>query len=250
MVEHELPKLETRVRFPSPALLLRGYMKIFYLVTKISFCLLFFVFLSGCATVRTMEDFGVSKPIVFKGKGIYHKVKKGESLWRIAKTYDVSLQDIISANNIPNAAQVEENQLIFIPGASAIKEIFLDNEKSQEEFIWPAKGRIVRYFDERNGVHVNKGIDIEPQEETVRAARTGIVVFADYLSGYGQTVVLDHQDGFYSVYAQNAKPLVKLGDRVLKGDPLFKLERIDEMAYLHFQIRKKTQEDNPLFYLP
>ena len=84
----------------------------------------------------------------------------------------------------------------------------------------------------------------------VKAARTGRVVFADYLSGYGYTVILDHLDGLYSVYARNSKLLVKLGELVLRNRNIAQIGRSGNLAYLHFQIRKKSIEDNPLYYLP
>ena len=86
--------------------------------------------------------------------------------------------------------------------------------------------------------------------DMVKAARTGRVVFADYLSGYGYTVILDHSDGLYSVYAKNSKLLVKLGESVLRSKDIARVGRSGSLAYLHFQIRKKSIEDNPLYYLP
>ena len=64
--------------------------------------------------------------------GVYHKVDKGETLWRIAKTYDVSVADIVSSNNIPNVAQIEKNQLIFIPGATALRKVVIEEEERTE----------------------------------------------------------------------------------------------------------------------
>ena len=183
--------------------------------------------------------------------GVYHKVKKGQTLWRIAKTYDVSISDIIGTNNIPNAAQLEENQLLFIPGAYAAKDIIFDRKASEDEFIWPINGKVVGFFHNKLGNHINKGINIRAQEgQIVRASKTGYVVFADDLPGYGKTVILGHTDGYYSVYGQNAEILVKLGALVVKNTPIGKIGRSERMAYLHFEIRKNAIEDNPLHYLP
>ena len=110
----------------------------------------------------------------------------------------------------------------------------------------------IKYFHQRQkngGIH--KGISIQAQAgDTVRAARTGRVVFADYLSGYGQTVILDHLDGLYSVYARNSKLLVKLDELVLKNSGVAEIGASDHLVYLHFEIRKNSVEDNPLYYLP
>jgi murein DD-endopeptidase MepM/ murein hydrolase activator NlpD len=61
---------------------------------------------------------------------------------------------------------------------------------------------------------------------------------------------LDHSDGFHSVYANNSKLLVALGELVLKNGTLAHVGHSRNLAYLHFQIRKKSVEDNPLYYLP
>ena len=204
------------------------------------------MYLAGCATVSP-------KPPILKPTqpGVYHKVKKGQTLWRVAKTYNIPISDIIRINNIPDVAKVEENQLIFIPGATSVKEVILSKEDIQKDFIWPVNGKIINYFREHKGSWVNKGIDIQAQEgDTVKASRSGSVVLADYLPGYGYTVILDHGDGFYTVYGHNAHLLVKLGDAVPRNAPIAQVGSQSDLAYLHFQIRKNGIEDNPLYYLP
>ena len=214
-------------------------------------CSVLVVFNAGCVTVETQEEVSIRDFPEIKRKGVYHKVKAGETLWRIAKTYDIPIRDIIRTNNIPKTAKIEKNQLVFIPGVGTVKEIFLDVDKAQNEFIWPIKGKVIRYFHHRRDGQVSKGIDIRAQEgDMVKAARTGRVVFADYLSGYGYTVILDHLDGLYSIYAKNSKLLVKLGELVLRNRDIAQVGRSSGLAYLHFQIRKKSIEDNPLYYLP
>ena len=77
-----------------------------------------FVFLlAGCATSEYPMQ------VTHQRKGIYHKVKKGETVWRLSKTYDVSIDDIIVANNIRNVSSVKVNQKIFIPGARQKQEV-------------------------------------------------------------------------------------------------------------------------------
>jgi len=207
--------------------------------------------ITGCVSLQTQEEIAVlerAKPI---RQGIYHKVQKGETLWRIAQTYGVSVSDIARNNNIPKAAKIERGQLVFIGGATKVLDIASGADYSNNEFIWPIKGKVIQYFHERYGNAVNKGIGIKARVgDEVKASRTGRVVFADYLSGYGYTVILDHSDGFHSVYANNSKLFVKLGELVLKNSVLAHVGYSRNLAYLHFQIRKKSIEDNPLYYLP
>jgi murein DD-endopeptidase MepM/ murein hydrolase activator NlpD len=214
------------------------------------------VTLAGCATVRTVTPATPSvtstptKPTV--PSGIKHKVRKGETLWRIAKTYGVSIDDIIQANAIPNAASIERDQLILIPGVSAAKDVkVVPPSEKDVDYVWPVKGKVIAYFNEHKRGVANDGIDVSAVEgELVRAARDGRVVLADRLSGNAYTVILDHGDGFFTVYAHNERLMVKLGDYILKGDKLAQVAREGSQAYLHFEVRRGEKPTNPLFYLP
>ncbi len=222
---------------------------------KILFFVSFLGFVTGCATTEyrplPLPPPGVA-PVV-KKQGVYHKVARGQTLWYIAESYGVSLKDIIDSNNIPNAGAIEVDQLLFIPGVKEVKDISLhavDNNKN--EFTWPVKGKVVVYFnDSLGGNAFSRGIDIQTQAgESVKAVREGEVILADYMSGYGQTVMIDHKDGFVSVYAHNARLLVKLGDHVYKGDPVALVGPIGTGVFEHFEIRRGGQATNPLYYLP
>ena len=194
----------------------------------------------------------VAAPVV-KKEGVYHKVVRGQTLWQITQVYGVSIKDIIDSNNIPNGSALEVGQLLFIPGAREVKVISEHNvDNNKNAFIWPLMGKIVLYFDDPiGGGNVSHGIDIQAQAgDTVQATREGDVVLADYMSGYGQTVMVDHKDGFISVYARNTKLLVKLGDHVYKGDAIAQVGQIGGRVVEHFEIRHGSQATNPLYYLP
>lgn len=226
---------------------------------KILFFGLGLIFLGGCASTEyhpmpTPESEAASAQATSSQKiGVYHKVVAGQTLWQIAQIYGVNIQDIISSNNIPNGTSLEVGQLLFIPGATEVKnaaEPQEDNNKGQ--FIWPLHGKVVVYFDDPIGAAtLSHGIEIQGQPgDTVKAAREGDVVLADYMSGYGQTVMIDHKDGFISVYARNARLLVKLGDHVFKGDPIAEVGALGGRVVEHFEIRRGSQAMNPLYYLP
>lgn len=185
-------------------------------------------------------------------KGVYHKVQRGETIWRIAKAYQVGIDEIVRSNNIPNAANVEENQLVFVPGADAVKKIIIDKDDlNKNEFIWPVKGKIITYFGDSNRGQFYRGILIQAQDgDSVHAARDGQVVFADYLQGYGYAIILDHLDGYFTVYARNSALASKLGEYVPKGHPIANVGKRGDAASLHFEIRRNSQAQNPLYYLP
>ena len=203
--------------------------------------------MGGCATTRELPT-TVAPP---RGKGVNHKVHKGETIWRIAQAYNVSIDEIIKSNNIPNVAKVEENQLVFIPGADTVKTIEVEEDSYKKEFIWPLKGKVISYFGDRQGTQLNKGITIQASPgDVVCATREGRVIFADALVGSGQMVVIDHEDGFLSVYSQNASLLVAYNDHVEKGMPVARVGKIGNLVSLHFEIRKHSVAENPLYYLP
>jgi len=216
------------VRFPSLAL-----------------CILL-IGIAGCATAPSTT----LPPKVEGIPGIYHKVEKGQTLWRISKMYNIDLDTLIKINRIPDSANIEIGQLILIPKTQ--KQIFAPVISGPEEdFMWPAKGRVTAAFGSINANILNKGVNIQPYENTdIFASRSGRVVFcAANFKNYGKTIIIDHGDGFASVYSGNTQLFVSPGDSVRKGAVIAKLDTSGNKPYLHFEIRKGHIAQNPKFYL-
>lgn len=125
---------------------------------------------------------------------------------------------------------------------------------SKDMFAWPIKGDIVSFFGARTGRVMNKGIDIKAWEGmNVRAARTGRIVYCNsYFKGFGKTLIIDHGNGYQTVYAYNSDILVKVGDEVRQNDIIAKAGRTGRAKEptLHFEIRRDGEPQNPYFYLP
>jgi len=121
-------------------------------------------------------------------------------------------------------------------------------------FIWPVRGQIISPFGAKVDRVINKGIDIRAEEgSSVRAARAGRVVYCDSrLKGFGKTVILDHGDGFQTVYSYNSEILVNVGDTVSRNDVIAKAGRTGRAKEpcLHFEIRKNSGPQDPQRYLP
>ena len=219
-------------------------------------------FLTGCATrgyvpppkeTRATAGIHPAKPLV--SYGIYHRVEKGQTLWRIAKTYNVDMEKIVKVNRIPNIANIEVGQLIFIPGVMESLNIeSMDMQKEKTDFIWPVKGKLISSFGSRYGNTTNKGVDIQTEiGADVFAARNGKVAFCgNNLRGYGKTIIIDHGDGFSTIYACNSQILVKVGEEILQNKLIAKVGTTsrDKLPLLHFEIRKGHRPQNPLYYLP
>jgi murein DD-endopeptidase MepM/ murein hydrolase activator NlpD len=177
--------------------------------------------------------------------GIYHRVEKGQTLWRISKIYDLDLDEIVRVNHIPDAANIEVGQLIFIPSKLTEARSMPDRHSSVEDFIWPLKGKVTVSFGQPFNNMVNKGINIQSNSSDVAASRSGkVIFFNEHFGGFGKTIIIDHGDGFSTVYAMNSEVFIKIGDYLQKGDLLGKANN------LHFEIRKGHVAQNPLFYLP
>ena len=206
--------------------------------------------LSGCATTSRTPSHVVRSTT----DGAYHEVTKGQTLSSISKAYDVPLDKLIKANRLPDASKIEVGQLIFVPGKSADKSMVTHPKMSKtESFIWPIKGKVISYFGSTSNLVQNKGIDIETmRDRNIVASRSGKVSFvSDNLEGYGKTVIIDHPEGFQTVYAYNSKNLAVLNSYVTQGDIIAKTGDTGraKIPTLHFEIRKNHKAQNPFYYL-
>ena len=120
-------------------------------------------------------------------------------------------------------------------------------------FTWPARGYIITPYGAKIDRVLNKGIDIKVEEgSNIRAARSGRVVYCDARQkGFGKTVIIDHGNGYQTVYAFNSEILVKTGDAVGQNDAIARSGSTGRAAEpsLHFEIRKNGMPQNPIVYL-
>jgi lipoprotein NlpD len=139
------------------------------------------------------------------------------------------------------------------PTAKAPLDAVPDNNPVQGIFIWPVKGKVLNKFGTQ-GQKVYKGIEIAvPKGSAVVAAASGKVIYSgNAIPGYGNLVILEHSDSFFSVYGFNQKNLVKMNDHVGQGEKiaLSGLPPSGQSARLHFEIRKGKSAVNPILYLP
>jgi lipoprotein NlpD len=116
-------------------------------------------------------------------------------------------------------------------------------------WIWPGKGNVIAGFDEVK----NKGVDIAGASgDAVLAAAEGKVVYAGAgLRGYGNLIILKHNNTFLSAYAHNKALLVKEDQTVKKGQKIAEMGDSDaERVKLHFEVRRQGKPVDPLKYLP
>ncbi|MEX0830535.1 MAG: peptidoglycan DD-metalloendopeptidase family protein [Nitrospirales bacterium] len=124
-------------------------------------------------------------------------------------------------------------------------------------FLWPAKGKVVSFFGRQkhptfDTYVTKKGIEIQAREGSpIHSVSSGKVVYADWLKGYGLVVIVDHTNGFYSLYAHASKLLVAEGNAVTLGQMIGHTGEtgVTEDDTLYFELRKGTTPIDPLKWL-
>ncbi|MEW6608872.1 MAG: M23 family metallopeptidase [bacterium] len=207
-------------------------------------------------------------------KGVYHKMEKGQTLWRIAKTYGVSVEELIRINRIGDITNIRIGQQIFIPGASEVLKVDMskpipppvdtvivqvsappEGPRNQiaSSFIWPLEGKIISGFGPR-GNSMHNGIDIKADLGTpIRAAADGVVTYSQSTyRGYGNAIIITHEDDWTTVYAHNSVNLVKEGQKVRQGEIIGKVGQTGNAStpHLHFEVWKGFIAQDPCIYLP
>jgi murein hydrolase activator len=122
---------------------------------------------------------------------------------------------------------------------------------------WPVEGPLLTKFGMQRhpqfGTMVfRRGIEIEAREgQAVRAVEGGQVAYADWYRGYGKLVILDHGNGFYTLYGNLSKLDLKKGDRVSRGQAIGLAGETGSLkgAKLYFEIRRRGEAEDPLLWL-
>jgi len=121
-------------------------------------------------------------------------------------------------------------------------------------FRWPVRGRVIATFGQKPNGQRNDGIDLAvPQGTEVRAAEDGVVAYAgNELKGYGNLVLIRHENGFVTAYANASDILVKRNDHVHRGQVIAKSGQTGGVSVpqLHFEIRKGSAPVDPSQFLP
>ena len=218
------------------------------------------------------------------GKPGYYTVKPGDTLIRIGLDSGHNFRDIVRWNNLENPNLIEvgqvlrivpptsDNPLVFTrpgtsgtattttaavpgrPASSASSTVATSNPQpgsSDEDiaWIWPAQGKLIAGFDEVK----NKGYDIDGKTgDAIIAAGDGRVVYAGAgLRGYGNLIILKHNNTYLSAYAHNQTLLVKEDQTVRKGQKIAEMGNSDaDRVKLHFEIRRQGKPVDPSKYLP
>jgi len=221
------------------------------------------------------------------GKPGYYTVQRGDTLTRIALEHGQAWRDVARWNNLGNPDVIEVGQVLRVspPGASvdspgvvvrpvaaaaapaasrtataaapsaptsAVPPSSAPSQNTVAEdigLVWPAQGQVIAGFDEAK----NKGIDIAGKlGDPVLAAADGQVVYAGAgLRGYGNLVIVKHNNTYLTAYAHNQRLLVKEDQKIRRGEKIAEMGSSDaDRVKLHFEVRRQGKPVDPAKYLP
>nr|MBC7244903.1 M23 family metallopeptidase [Chloroflexota bacterium] len=192
--------------------------------------------------------------------GVYHTVVKGDTLESIAEKYKVRVEDITSyeGNYLQEPYTITVGQKLIVPGGRKPYQVrhvvawsgpIPENAKrGTGKFGWPVSGYITQRYSE-----VHPAVDIGVPEGTpVKAADSGyIAVVGRSDTGYGRYVLIDHGNGFQTVYAHLSVIYVEVGHSVGKGQTIGLSGNTGKSTgpHLHFEIKLNGVRRNPFIYL-
>ncbi|RLB37584.1 MAG: hypothetical protein DRH12_14130 [Deltaproteobacteria bacterium] len=198
--------------------------------------------------------------------GAYHRVCDGDTLAKIAKKYEVEVEDITGCpfNNVHSDADLQVGVHLLVPGGRKpyVPVVFrptytgpfpADAPRGTGQFIWPAQGRLTDLFGYvRNRWHT--GIDIANSQGThVFAADRGYVRQAGWTKmGYGVLVIIDHGNGYWTYYGHLSAVWVSAGQYVEQGQWVGNIGNTGRSTgpHLHFEIRRNKEPTDPMGLLP
>jgi len=214
-----------------------------------------------------------------------YTVSPGDTVYSIARRHGATVGDIVTMNRLSDPYTIHVGETLLVPpvasrtasrssssrSSSSTSRSSSSSSKSASSssgssssraaakppsakppsggFEWPVSGKVISsYGPKENGLH-NDGVNIAAPEGTpVRAAQSGVVVYAgNELKGYGNLLIVRHSGGWMTAYAHNSKLLVSRGAEVKKGQAIAAVGSSGNVTspQLHFEIRRGKNAVNP-----
>jgi len=177
------------------------------------------------------------------------KVVKAEKITPSIKQSGAKPDSAVNQTKIVNNNTKETTKISSDPS----KQLPKIASRSSAKFSWPVRGKILSQYGPKNAGLVNDGINISaPLGTPVKAAENGVVAYAgNEVKGMGNLIIIQHSDGWMSVYAHLDSMNVKRGTKVMVGQNIGKIGMTGKVdaPQLHFEIRKGTKSYNPIQYL-
>lgn len=238
-------------------------------MTRVLLLLILSVGLAGC-----FDDSGMGAPVVNawqqpQSKNDFYRVREGDTLYSIAWAFGLDYRSLASNNGLtppyriapgqelsmsakvtalPNT-RAKPNKVVRQP-KKAVRPVVRHVGAPVSLWRWPARGKLVSRFNAK--LLGRSGIDIAGRlGAPIRATAGGVVVYSGAgVRGYGNLIIVKHNESYLSAYAYNQRLLVPQGARVVAGQKIATMGRNRAgRVMLHFEIRRDGRPVNPLTYL-
>ena len=224
-------------------------------------CVIVFLFCSGIAGAREKVLIDNAEIQEYKGRiGKWVMMGSGGALIQVAREFGSAADEVYAINENP-ARKMSQGTYVFVPfsenhleklSARGITRSAI--ETSDDEFIWPIEDvkNISSVLGLRGG-RFHSGMDIPAQRgKPVAASMEGRVIASSYMSGFGNTIDVEHRNNFFTRYSHLSANFVKKGDFVKKGQVvgLVGSTGVSTGNHLHFEIRCNDIPLDPLDFLP
>ncbi len=207
-----------------------------------------------------------------------HKVEAGETIYSIARLYNVSVTSLAKLNSLDAEFTIYVGQLLLVPISQkkmklskkdtqpARKTISPNKNNSQNpsnneeisnpktQFLRPVKGKIINKYNPNSAKRKNQGIDFQvlPGSHVYAVSDGRVALVTDNTENFGKIVLIRHEDNLISIYGRVAEVLVKKNEPVKKGQKIGSMvgrtKDGQNFTILHFEIRKGTKSVNPETY--
>lgn len=221
---------------------------------------LILVLVTGCGsrTLPPVTDKSVSEArvaVTGRSPGGTYQVKPGDTLYSIAFDAGADYREIAAWNRIAAPYRIRAGQILRLspptsPPRPPVSDQPIAEAATKIKWSWPADGAIGQGF---GGGNAGRGLQFNGTEgQPVRSAAAGRVVYAGAgLRGYGELIIVKHDEAYLSAYAHNRRLLVKEGQTVTAGQTIAEMGNTDSpQVKLHFEIRKHGVPVDPMAYLP
>ena len=200
-----------------------------------------------------------------------YKIKPGDTLFSICRKHNVEISLVTALNDLTNANKIKAGQEIIIPlevsFATPVSVTTTSVEKRDVSIqsvgsrlssrtnngfmMVPTTGTISSLYGPRKG-EFHTGLDIANYLGTpIYAAQSGKVTFTGWRGNYGRTVIIDHLNGYKTLYGHNRKIIVKSGQIVKTGQLISQMGSTGRSTgpHLHFEVHYNNKVVNPLEYI-
>ena len=214
--------------------------------------------------------------------GRFHVVQRGDTVYSISRQYGVDMASLTSLNRLPPPYNIKVGEKLQVPSREPVRTASSERPSGTKlplsrpaagtvasapstptvskdplpappaaagAFEWPVQGKILSSFGPKaNGLH-NDGVNIAADMGApVRAAQNGVVAYSgNELKGYGNLLLVRHDNGWMTAYAHNSKLLVQRGDTVVRGQTISLAGNSGSVVtpQVHFEIRKGAKAIDP-----